>query len=843
MGLRRWSIRMRIFLLVAIPILSLIGLYVFAAGSAAGNAINLRRAQTVKNVIGLPVGMLEQQLDTECLFAVIYLASPSALNLATLRAEEARTDVAVSVIRAASATTTFTPQEKQPDTALLTATGTGLAVLRSRVGSRIISRPETISSYAGIVATANTLLNQLIISETNVPIVAQGLALEETYKGDGLLMQEDALLAGDIAARSFSAADRQKFAELVGARRILLAQTLPNLDPVYRAIYDRDISPQAWAALTSLENAVINDRRAGPVPPVSPAAWTAAVGSVGVGVLQAGRQAANELTARAQPVADATYQRLILVGGLGLLGLLVSIIMSVWIGRGLVGQLAELRLSALKLANERLPSIIGRLRAGEDVDVAAEAPQLAASADEIGEVREAFNAVQRTAVEAAVGEAQLRRGLSDVFRNLARRSQSLLHRQLALLDTMERRASEPEELEDRYRIDHLTTRLRRHSESLIIWSGETPGRGWRHPVRLVDVIRGAVAEVEDYTRIRVSIGTSAALIGPAVADVIHLIAELAENATIFSPPNAPVRIHGDTVGRGFAIEIEDRGLGIAEEKLAKINHDLAHPQQFDLSGSEQLGLFVAGQLARRHEIRVTLQPSPYGGITAIVLIPKALIVDDAEAAVLAASERASRLTGRPAALNHGVIAEPAALAQLGTSRPADDATAELPAGTAGELPPGPAADIPPASPSPLTVPVAEAASVFTPRRPREAAAAPAAADGSFRFPVTAPQGHPADSDAADPRVSTAELTKMGLPVRVRQASLAPQLRDSSRLAPADSSGETAPDMPSPEAARSTMTALQRGWERGRYISGAPVPSFDTGQSADPSRDGDERDDE
>jgi hypothetical protein len=393
--------------------------------------------------------------------------------------------------------------------------------------------------------------------------------------------------------------------------------------------------------------------------------------------------------------------------------------------------------------------------------------------------------------------------------------------------------------------------MRRHPEGLIILSGESPGRGWRHPVRLVDVIRGAVAEVEDYTRIRVTIGTSAALIGPAVADVIHLIAELAENATIFSPPNAPVPIHGDTVGRGFAIEIEDRGLGIAEEKLAKINHDLAHPQQFDLSGSEQLGLFVAGQLARRHEIRVTLQPSPYGGITAIVLIPKALIVDDTEAAALATSERASRLTGRPASLNHGAIAEPAALAQLGTSTSADAATGELPPGTAGELPPGPAAETPPASPTPFTVPVAEAGSVFTPRRPRAAAAASAAADdpaatvadSSFRFPVTAPQGHPADSDAADPRVTTTELTKMGLPVRVRQASLAPQLRDSSRLAPAESSGETAPDVPSPEAARSTMTALQRGWERGRYISGAPVPSFGTGQSADPRRDGDERNDE
>jgi signal transduction histidine kinase len=738
------------------------------------------------------------------------------------------------------------------------------------VASRTISRPQTISSYGNIVATADALLNQLIINETDVPIVTQGLALEEMNKAEGLLLQEDALLAGDIAARSFSAADRQEFTGLVGARRVLLAQTLPNLDPIYRAYYERDVSPQASAALTALENVVINDRRAGPVPPVSPASWTAAVAAVGAGVLQAGRQAANELTARAQPVADATYLRLILVGSLGLLAIVLSIIVSLWIGRGLLGQLAELRRSALKLANERLPSVMERLRAGQDVDASAEAPPMESGTDEIGQVKAAFNAVQRAAVAAAVDEAKLRRGIGQVFRNLARRSQSLLHRQLALLDAMERRASDPAELEDLFRIDHLTTRMRRHAEGLIILSGEAPGRGWRHPVRLVDVLRAAVAEVEDYTRIRVTTGTQAALIGPAVADVIHLIAELAENATTFSPPNAPVRIHGDVVGRGFAVEIEDRGLGIAEEKLAKINHDLEHPPQFDLSGSEQLGLFVAGQLARRHEIRITLQPSPYGGITAIVLIPKALIVDNAGASAVAASERAIRLTGRHGSLNQGMIAEPAALAQLSASTSAGQpgpagelpagAAGELPAGTAGELPagtagelpagaagelpsrgagelpPGPAADMP-------TVPAVQADSIFSPRRPR-AASAPAAdggsatADGSsLGFSGRGPQGYPADPEAADPRVSTTELTSMGLPVRVRQASLAPQLRDGGGLA---DPAEKAPGAPSPEAARSTMTALQRGWERGRYISGAPVPSFDTAQNAEPGGDGGEQ---
>ena len=214
-----------------------------------------------------------------------------------------------------------------------------------------------------------------------------------------------------------------------------------------------------------------------------------------------------------------------------------------------------------------------------------------------------------------------------MFRNLAGRSQSLLHRQLTLLDGMERRATEPEELEDLFRIDHLTTRMRRHAEGLIILSGEAPARGWRQPVPLIDVLRAAVAEVEDYTRIRVLARTRAAVAGHAVADIIHLVAELAENATVFSPPNTPVRIQGDVVGRGFAIEIEDRGLGMSPDRLAEINRDLADPPQFDLSDSDRLGLFIAGQLARRHEVTITLQPSVYGGTTAIVLIPMALVVE------------------------------------------------------------------------------------------------------------------------------------------------------------------------------------------------------------------------
>jgi hypothetical protein len=266
------------------------------------------------------------------------------------------------------------------------------------------------------------------------------------------------------------------------------------------------------------------------LPAVSPLAWQQAVGAVAAGLSKAGNQSASTITAQASNIAWSTNRQLIITGGIGLLLVIISIIVAILTARSLVRDLNGLRQSALTLANERLPEVVDRLALGQGVDASAEAPDIPASSNEIGQVRDAFAAVQQTAIRAAVGQARLRQGMREVFRNLARRSQSLLHRQLTLLDAMERRARDPQELEDLSRIDHLTTRMRRHAESLIILSGHAPARGWRNPVPLVDVLRAAVAEVEDYTRIRATSATGASLAGPAVGDVIHLIAELAENA-------------------------------------------------------------------------------------------------------------------------------------------------------------------------------------------------------------------------------------------------------------------------------------------------------------------------
>jgi signal transduction histidine kinase len=853
MGLRLRSIRLRIFLLVLVPVLSLIALYAFATFITARGALTLSQASTIKSVTGQPTGAFLGEIDAERPLAIVYLSSPSGASLAMLQVQQAKTSAAAAALQTAlgSAGTmnNATAPEKQAIATLLKDIK-DLPALRAQVRSQIISKSRALAEYNTMVADAYSVLDQAILEQTNATLVTQAQDFVRMGRSEDLMLQESAIISGDLAARSFPAADREAFTELAGARRTLYNQTLPDLQPRYRAYYIRAISPQAMTALSGLENQLMSDTRTSGPPPVQPQQWEAAVGGVAAGLSRAGTQASNTITAQATTNSDDTYLELILAGGLGLLAVILSIIVSFVIGRGLIRELAALRESALELANVRLPNVVNRLAAGQDVDISAEAPELPTSSDEIGQVQQAFNAVQQTAVEAAVGQARLRQGISDIFRNLARRSQSLLHRQLALLDAMERRAKEPEELEDLFRIDHLTTRMRRHAESLIILSGEAPARAWRRPVPFVDVLRASVAEVEDYTRIKVTTNTRAAITGPAVADVIHMIAELAENAVVFSPPNTPVLISGDVVGRGFAVEIEDRGLGLSEERRAELNDLLENPPPFDLSGSDQLGLFVASQLARKHNIRIVLRGSPYGGTTAIVLIPNALVVSEDSYEPDGADPGASgvQLTGRHAARDDtGGLTSGAGDPASPAGKPVlTEVTAAEPDDPAGRWPADSGTDPWIAFAGPAGEDTGNgwaghgaAATAASTTGASTTAASTAGGNGFSGFPGPGdeggwpPAGGLAQGDAAqlDDQEDTDFAEADSLPHRVRQASLAPQLRENTlpgRPAP-NGDAAAAPGIVaerSPEEARSTITAIQQGWERGRSLFDPPDKTTD-----------------
>jgi len=659
------SVRTRILLLVLIPVLSLFGLYLFITGITGKNALNLARARALKGTTSEPVNNFLAQLDTERVFALTYLSAPASRNLAKLRAQEAATGHVTAALRAAltfdSTLNNAAPAVQQAAVTLL-RDAADLSRLHSSIASRAMTRPQAMTAYNKVIGDAYLLLHQVTLTGTSTPIVAQALALEPIAKSGELLQQENALLVSDMAAHRFPLTDQHAFARLSGARSTLFDQALPELAPGYRAMYQRDVSPSVYAALTTLENTVIGSRRS-PLPaPVAPGHWERAVQGVSAGLERARTQAATALDQLAEHQVRIADLRLLLSAGLGLLVVLASIIVSLLVGRGLVRELSALRRSAEDLADHRLPWVVGQLATGETPDGAEEPLDIKLKTTEVAQIRDAFVKVQHTAVDAAVGQARLRRSIGEVFRNVARRSQSLLHRQLAQLDRMERRAEDPQDLEDLFRIEHLTTCMRRHAESLIILSGQPPARGWRNPVPFVDVIRAAVAEVEDYTRVSVISAGDTGLAGPAVGDVIHMIAELVENATIYSPPNTPVVIQGGMVGQGFAVEIEDRGLGMSDGKLAEANANLADPLPFESADTGQLGLLVVGQLAKRHDIQVTLRRNPYGGTTAIVLLPHGLVVAEGfgEVEPAKALEVAPPMLGRHPAEEQNGFADEAA---------------------------------------------------------------------------------------------------------------------------------------------------------------------------------------
>ena len=272
-------------------------------------------------------------------------------------------------------------------------------------------------------------------------------------------------------------------------------------------------------------------------------------------------------------------------------------------------RLARLRNDSLDLARNRLPDIVARLKNGESVDLTEELPQLDHGRDEIGQVAEAFNTAQLTAVNAAASEAKARSGVHNVFLGIAHRNQVLVHQQLQILDEMEAREDDSTQLASLFQLDHLAARARRTTENLIILGGKQPGRRWRKPVPLMEVLRAAVSETEQYARVQVEQVADVAIVGAAVAAEIHLVAELVDNATSFSPPGSPVEVTSRVVARGVVVDVSDQGLGMKDGVRDWANAMMAEAPEFDamaLRADSSLGLFVVARLAAKLGMTVTL---------------------------------------------------------------------------------------------------------------------------------------------------------------------------------------------------------------------------------------------
>ncbi|MFJ8200681.1 nitrate- and nitrite sensing domain-containing protein [Streptomyces sp. NPDC096152] len=923
MRFRGKSIRRKIVALLLVPLLSLTAIWAFATVITGREATQLFHVTSLVEKIGYPTENTVRALQQERRQTLVYLADPRASDaLSALRRTRAVTDGVIARLRKNARNAAVRDGMDRDDgdhlTAALDALD-GVGSLRRSVEGGTLSRAQALDLYNRLVDPSFTLLSTLDGID-DVDMNKEARALVNITRARELLSREDALLGSALVVGRLSRGEVRDISDLVAQRTLLYEINLPLIPASESDRYEHFWKDASTAPLRSAERAVVSS---GPGTPreVSAKNWDTAAGNV-LGELRAlDDQVGDRYQERVRPLAMDVVLQAAVAGILGLAAVLVSLVLSVRIGRSLVRDLRKLRLEAHEASGVRLPSVMRRLSAGEQVDVETEVPRLEYDKNEIGEVGQALNTLQRAAVEAAVKQSELRAGVSEVFVNLARRSQVLLHKQLTLLDTMERRTEDTEELADLFRLDHLTTRMRRHAEGLVILSGAAPSRQWRKPVQLMDVVRAAVAEVEDYERIEVRRLPRVAVTGPAVADLTHLVAELLENATMFSPPHTAVQVLGERVANGFTLEIHDRGLGMPAEALLDANLRLAETPEFELSDTDRLGLFVVSRLAQRQNVRVSLQPSPYGGTTAVVFLPDVLLTDDVpdtngvgfrlDRDRPAAEHESSRgtalsrtpvqLPGLPASLLDGPVEleAPVGLGALGafpdglddedgehgalfrprrsSGRPeTDDPAVRQGAGHRPDpggrgAPDGAGADRDPAVPVPLPRrrapklvsshgrpvtdhrsrrepdekppadfgrPEQEVAPLPARRRGESTLRRPTASDDRFggrdEIPASPPSGERPEQPPALPqrnrraalaaggpdgpgrgRATAPEESESGampLPRRVRQANLAPQLKQGPERRSENRPGPAERDA---DEVRSRMASLQRGWQRGR----------------------------
>jgi signal transduction histidine kinase len=772
----RWSLRTRLLVLVLVPIVCLAGVWAFAAYLASRDAIGKYQASTAYQKVTLPGAKLAAALQRERGASAMLLSTHGREGEQKVAEGRAEADAAQAAFRR-SALSDDAQRSVNPTTHQrlddLWQQLDGLATLRGRVDAGSVDNLRMIGDYDALIESVIRVFSTMIVIN-DAEIYQQGTALVYSTLARELVMREDALVTSALATKGhrMTAPAYAMFTQSAYNERFLFDAARSQAKPSLRTPWEKVAGSPSFTAFRGLEDAIIATRPGARLP-AQTASWQATIQPLMSAWAQATVDAGTALTTEAKPIADRITLLLYLAAGIGLFALALSITVSLLFGRRLVREMSGLQRAALDLAQVRLPQVIKRLRDGEEVDVDAESPPVRIGrSKEVARVADALGTLQRTAVEAAVGEVRLRKGINKVFLNLAWRNQSLLHRQLAMLDTMEKQARDPDVLDDLFALDHLTTRMRRHAEGLAILSGAAPARGWHNPVGIKDILRAAVAEVEDYTRVVVEAATPTALDGAIVADTTHLLAELMDNATAFSPPTTQVQVRGELVAHGYAIEIEDRGIGLNDDELAEANERLENPPEFDLLDSDRLGLFIVGKLATRHGIRVTLGVSPYGGARAVVLIPPALVAGDQ------GFEYDDAWSEQPAV-------DPAWRAVVEVEAPAD--------------PPPPSLS----APRELAAPVGGGQWADDTGWPDDQTALPApdwAASGWAGEDIQTPYEGWTDDDAPE------------LPRRVRQANLAPQLRKESPR-PESAVGDTTTRPP--EETRSLMASLQRGWQRGR----------------------------
>jgi hypothetical protein len=623
-GLRNWRVRSKLIAVLVIPAVAFLVLASFGIGSLVANAQGFEDGRKLAE-LGRQVTALVHELQAERDLSVAFTASGNEDVGKARNEQQPRVDQAVAAYREAEA-----PLYDDLGDRLRGRFDAVRAGLDDLAALRESARSSSLTARA-VAAEYSRIIDQLL--DVNAEIATPGGdqdlsqavgSFNDMSRAKEVTSQVRGVLYALAFQKNFEFGGFQEFSGLAAQQQAAFDQFQANANDAQRGLFADTVQGQAVLQVDRLQQEVIRSQSG---EDLDPEQWLAAstteielLRNVENQLLEDVIGQSGNLSSSAQRDALRNALLIAVILGIALLALLV-------VARSMAQPLQQLRARAIEIAQHRLPDAVQRLRTTEtgDLDVRVE-PIGIQSKDEIGQVAQAVDDIQEVAVRLATEQAALRRSIGDMFTNMARRSQTLIDRQLELLDDLERDEADPETLGYLFRLDHLATRMRRNAEDLIVLSGADPGRHWVQPMTVVDVVRAAAAEVEEYQRVELLPLAALEVAGHAAVDVIHLLAELVENATAFSPPNTKVQIAGQAVPHGYVIEIEDRGLGMSDEELIQANERLAHPPEIDFALSRVLGLYVVGRLAQRYGIKVQLRHSWYGGVTALTLLPNSLIV-------------------------------------------------------------------------------------------------------------------------------------------------------------------------------------------------------------------------
>ena len=650
-ALQNWRVRWRMLALVLIPTVAAIALGGVRVQAARDTAADFARVNQLA-LLGGDINGLAQAVEDERDLTAGLLAARQAGNAsaAATLLEELQRQYTVSnsrltaVQQAAGQIGSAYPATARTDLTFALSRVSALTDLRDLVQSKIDPLAMT-QSYSEVVATLLAFDNDIAAGSSNAQLAQTVISLATVAQLEEQASQQRALLyaglfqggfepgalngltsaqsseASDLATFQATAANLEAYSPAAPGAPAGFSPALTEVQQFSEIVQGPGIDGAQATEQDAIIAADAGQQLAGGGPAAQ--AWYSDISANLADIRSFESDQLSAVTTQASSLQQAAVgsEELTAIIVLVLLGLVFGVTIAV--AQSMIRPLRRLRADALDVADKRLPDIVRRLSESEDaVESIYVSPIGIDSTDEIGEVARAFDRVHSEAVRLASDEALLRANLNAMFVNLSRRSQTLIERQLGIIESLEQTEQDSGRLSSLFRLDHLATRMRRNSENLLVLAGHEAPRKWTQPVSLVDVLRAAVSEIEQYDRISLNVQSGLVIAGRAASDVVHLVAELVENATTFSRKDTQVTVAGQIlVSGGVLVEIIDEGLGIPEQELAYANWRLDNPPVIDVAVSRRMGLFVVGRLAARHGIKVRLRRATSGGLSALIWVP------------------------------------------------------------------------------------------------------------------------------------------------------------------------------------------------------------------------------